>query len=103
MLMLLFSGYIGLWSLRHPDKVPPREPAVPLKAMLARLRLLAPVSLLIAGVIGSIYAGIATATEAATIGVIGAPLIAAARKSLTRARAEERRVGAACGRTGRYL
>ncbi|MBO1111042.1 TRAP transporter large permease [Bordetella petrii] len=85
MLMLLFSGYIGLWSLRHPDKVPPREPAVPLKAMLARLRLLAPVSLLIAGVIGSIYAGIATATEAATIGVIGALLIAAAGKSLTRA------------------
>jgi len=85
MLMLLFSGYIGVWSLRHPDKVPPREPAVPLMAMLARLRLLAPVSLLIAGVIGSIYAGIATATEAATIGVIGALLIAAAGKSLTRA------------------
>jgi len=84
LLMLLFSGYIGAWSLRHPDKVPPREPAVPLAAMLGRLRLLAPVTLLIAGVIGSIYAGIATATEAATIGVIGALAIAAAGKSLTR-------------------
>lgn len=82
MLMALFSGYIGLWSARNPSKVPAREPAVPLSEMLGRLRLLAPVVLLIAGVIGSIYAGIATATEAATIGVIGALLIAAFGKSL---------------------
>ena len=52
--------------------------------MLARLRLLLPVVALIAGVIGSIYAGIATATEAATIGVIGALAIAAWSKSLNR-------------------
>lgn len=83
MLMLLFSGYIGLWSLRNPDKVPPKEPAVPLGEMFARLKLLLPVVLLIAGVIGAIYTGLATATESATIGVIGSLLIAAAGKSLT--------------------
>lgn len=84
LLMALFSGYIGVWSLRNPARVPPCEPAVPWLAMLARLRLLLPVVALIAGVIGSIYAGIATATEAATIGVIGALAIAAWGKSLNR-------------------
>jgi len=83
MMMVLFSGYIALWSLRNPDKVPPPEPAIPFLQKLARLRLLLPVVLLIAGVIGAIYAGIATATEAATIGVVGALIIAALGKSLT--------------------
>ncbi|CFO93509.1 TRAP dicarboxylate transporter subunit DctM [Bordetella pertussis] len=82
--MALFSGYIGVWSLRNPARVPPREPAVPWLTMLARLRLLLPVVALIAGVIGSIYARIATATEAATIGAIGALAIAAWGKSLNR-------------------
>ena len=27
LLMLLFSGYIGWWSLRHPDRVPPPDAA----------------------------------------------------------------------------
>jgi len=83
MLMALFSGYIGLWSLRNPDKVPPPEPGVPLRAMIGRLRLLLPVIVLIIAVIGSIYAGIATATEAATLGVIGALAIAAWGRSLS--------------------
>jgi tripartite ATP-independent transporter DctM subunit len=26
LLMALFSGYIGWWSLRHPDQVPPADP-----------------------------------------------------------------------------
>jgi tripartite ATP-independent transporter DctM subunit len=43
------------------------------------------VTVLIVAVIGSIYAGIATATEAAAVGVLGALLIAAAGGSLTRA------------------
>ncbi len=83
MLMVLFSGYIAIWSLRHPDRVPPKNgPAVPLGERIKRLRLLAPVVLLIVAVIGSIYAGIATATEAATVGVAGALVIAAFGGSL---------------------
>jgi len=85
MMMVLFSGYIALWSLRHPGKVPRDTEHVGWAERFKRLRLLAPVVLLIAGVIGSIYAGIATATEAATIGVIGSLLIAGLGGSLDRA------------------
>lgn len=82
MMIFLFSGYIGLWSLRHPDRVPKEIEEISLREKLYRLRLLLPVVLLIAGVIGSIYAGIATATEAAVIGVIGSLFIAAVGRSL---------------------
>ncbi|MEO5696340.1 MAG: TRAP transporter large permease subunit [Burkholderiaceae bacterium] len=85
LLMVLFSGYIALWSLTHPRRVPPAPESVPLGERIKRLRLLAPVVALIAGVIGSIYTGVATATEAATIGVIGSLLIAALGGSLNRA------------------
>lgn len=72
LVMALFSGYISSWSLRHPEKTPPPEPTLPLRKRLYRSRRLIPVVLLIGAVIGSIYAGIATATEAAAVGVIGA-------------------------------
>ncbi|WP_349740615.1 TRAP transporter large permease [Roseateles cavernae] len=84
MMMLLFSGYIAIWSLRNPAKVPRDEERVGWAERFKRLRLLLPVVLLIAGVIGSIYAGIATATEAATIGVIGSLIIAGLGGSLGR-------------------
>jgi len=83
MLMLLFSAYIGLWSLRHPQRVPSDVEIISLKERLWRLRLLLPVVLLILAVIGSIYAGIATATEAAVIGVVGSLAIALVGGSLT--------------------
>ena len=85
MLMALFSGYIALWSLRNPAKVPRDTEQVGWAERFKRLRLLLPVVLLIVGVIGSIYAGIATATEAATIGVIGSLVIAGLGGSLGRA------------------
>ncbi len=47
-------------------------------------RHLIPVVLLIVAVLGSIYAGIATATEAAAIGTVGAMVISAAQGSLSR-------------------
>jgi tripartite ATP-independent transporter DctM subunit len=50
---------------------------------LANSRFLAPVMLLIIAVIGSMYLGYATATEAAAIGVIGALVLAASQGSLT--------------------
>lgn len=84
MMMVLFSGYIALWSLRHPERVPRETEQISWGERIKRLRLLAPVVALIVGVIGSIYVGIATATEAATIGVIGALLIAGLGGSLDR-------------------
>ncbi|MGG4605502.1 TRAP transporter large permease [Paenalcaligenes sp. Me131] len=82
MMIFLFSGYIALWSLRNPGGIPKEIEEITLREKLYRLRLLLPVVLLIAGVIGSIYAGIATATEAAVIGVIGSLIIAGVGRSL---------------------
>ncbi|MGR3629898.1 MAG: TRAP transporter large permease [Sulfitobacter sp.] len=82
MLMALFSGYIAIWAKMNPDGVPDPEPRMPLDERLRRLRMLLPVVGLIIGVIGSIYAGVATATEAAAIGVAGALIIAAFGRSL---------------------
>lgn len=83
MLMCLFSLYIAIWSLRHPDRVPADVENLTLGEKIRRLRLLLPVVLLIMAVIGSIYGGIATATEAAVLGVIGSLVIAAFGRSLS--------------------
>ena len=85
LLMMLFMGYTAIWSLLNPDKMPPAEPPVPFLEKVYRSRRLIPVALLIASVVGSIYGGIATPTEAATIGVIGALILAAVGGGLTRA------------------
>ena len=83
MIIALFMTYIVIWSWFNPKKMPPPEPPMPLWEKLKRLRLLIPVIVLIAAVIGSIYGGIATATEAATLGVVGSLVIAALSGSLT--------------------
>ena len=82
MLALLFSGYLVVWALRNPHLVPPADPRTSFAHKLRESRKLIPVLLLIAAVLGSIYAGIATATEAAALGVTGALLISAAQGSL---------------------
>jgi C4-dicarboxylate transporter DctM subunit len=83
MLIGLFMAYIAVWSWFNKSKMPPADPPMPLWEKLKRLRLLLPVIALIAAVIGSIYGGVATATEAATLGVVGSFLIAAISGSLT--------------------
>ena len=82
MLALLFSGYLIYWALRHPTLVPPADAHLSLGQKLRESRHLIPVVLLIVAVLGSIYSGIATATEAAAVGVLGALVISAAQGSL---------------------
>ena len=82
LLALIFSAYIALWSLRHADQIPPPDAPMSFRQKLSESRSLIPVVLLIAAVLGSIYAGIATATEAAGLGVVGALAISAAQGSL---------------------
>ncbi|MFM8737636.1 MAG: TRAP transporter large permease, partial [Betaproteobacteria bacterium] len=82
LLALLFSGYIALWALRHPDQIPPRDPPMGWMAKLRESSSLIPVVLLIVAVLGSIYAGIATATEAAAVGVLGALVLSSAQGSM---------------------
>ncbi|NKE67910.1 TRAP transporter large permease subunit [Ramlibacter sp. RBP-2] len=84
LLMLFFSGYTALWSIVHRDRMPPPGPSMPLRQKLYHSRRLVPVALLIASIIGSIYGGLATPTEAATIGVMGALALSAITGSLTR-------------------
>ncbi len=83
LLALVFMGYIVVWALRHPDQVPPADAALSLGGKLRESRHLIPVIALIALVLGSIYAGIATATEAAALGVAGSLLLAAVEGSLS--------------------
>jgi len=84
MLMVLFSGYIALWSMMNPKLTPPADPPMPFREKLKASGQLIPVVMLIAFVMGSIYFGWATATEAAVFGVIGALGLSAWGRTLTR-------------------
>ncbi len=83
LLALLFSGYLAVWALRYPQLVPPADAPMSLREKLRESRHLIPVMLLITAVLGSIYAGIATATEAAAVGVLGSLVISAVQGSLS--------------------
>ncbi|HMC14156.1 MAG TPA: TRAP transporter large permease subunit, partial [Albitalea sp.] len=78
----IFSAYLALWALRNPALIPPPDPPMSLREKLIESRNLIPVVLLIGAVLGSIYAGIATATEAAGLGVLGSLVISAVQGSL---------------------
>jgi len=76
MLVVLFSGFVAAWALLNPSQVPQAAGRMPLAARLAALRGLLPVVVLVAGVIGSIYLGVASPTDAAAVGVVLALLLA---------------------------
>ena len=76
MLMCLFMGYIIFWAWLNPTKVPPADIQMTFSEKIYNSRRLIPVVLLIVAVIGSIYAGYATPTEAAAVGVLGSLEIA---------------------------
>jgi len=80
----LFMAYVVAWHFLRPGQRPSPEPPMSLRKMIAEARFLIPVILLVTFVIGSMYLGFATATEAAAFGVIGALVLAAGQKSLTR-------------------
>ena len=82
MLACLFSGYIIYWALRHPEQVPAIDRHYTFMEKIRESGSLIPVVLLIAAVLGSIYAGIATATEAAAVGVVGAMVLSGVQGSL---------------------
>ncbi len=93
-LALLFMGYVAIVSRFSRDFHPQAEPAMPLIERIKNSRFLVPVILLILLVIGSMYLGFATATEAASFGVIGSLILAAAQRSLTWSTFSESLMGA---------
>ncbi|HEY0202002.1 MAG TPA: TRAP transporter large permease subunit [Burkholderiaceae bacterium] len=94
LLAVLFSGYIAFWAWRHPDQVPPPDQPMSLAEKLKESSSLIPVVVLIAAVLGSIYTGFATATEAAAVGVAGSLLLSAVQGSMNWAVFKESLLGA---------
>lgn len=81
-LAFLFMGYVALYSKFSGKFAPVEEPQMTFSEKVKNSRFLIPVLVLIAVVIGSMYLGVATATEAAAFGVVGSLILAASQKSL---------------------
>ena len=84
MIAIIFMSYVVIWSLLNKKDMPKIIEEFSFLEKLKRSRQLLPVILLILGVIGSIYTGIATATEAASLGVLGALILSFFQKSLNK-------------------
>lgn len=80
----LFMAYVAGWSFVRPSEVPTIANRMTFRQKIHESRFLIPIIILILVVIGSMYGGWATATEAASIGVIGAFVLAATQGSLTK-------------------
>ena len=83
MIALIFMSYVIIWSLINKDSMPKILEEYSFLEKLKKSKQLLPVIILILAVIGSIYTGIATATEAASLGVVGALILSYFQKSLT--------------------
>ncbi len=89
----IFSLYIAVWSMKNAHLIPPADAPMTFAEKVRESRSLIPVVLLIVAVLGSIYSGIATATEAAAIGVLGSLGISAAQGSMNWATFKESLMG----------
>ena len=94
LLASMFSGYLIVWSLMNPGKIPPTREQYTFMQKLYESRHLIPVVGLITAVLGSIYTGIATATEAAAVGVMGSFVLSAVQRSLSWATFKDSLMGA---------
>jgi tripartite ATP-independent transporter DctM subunit len=83
MISLMMIVYVYVYALLFPDAVPVVDKAATAAERWSATWRVAPTLLLIALVLGTIYGGIATPTEAAAIGAVGAAVIAAVRKQLS--------------------
>ena len=90
----LFMGYTMVWALLNPDKIPPAGPSMTFVQKLNASRNLLPVVALIGAVLGSVYSGLATATESAALGVVGALVLAAMQGSMSWKQFRESLLGA---------
>ncbi|MVA99166.1 TRAP transporter large permease subunit [Nitratireductor sp. CAU 1489] len=93
-LAAMFMGYVAIYARVSKRFDPKPEPVMSFAEKLANSRFLIPVILLILLVIGSMYLGFATATEAAAFGVLGSLVLAATQGSLNWATFTESLLGA---------
>ncbi|RRJ83593.1 TRAP transporter large permease [Aestuariirhabdus litorea] len=95
MLVTLFMGYTMIWAMFNKSELPQHDAEqISLGAKIKALRKLIPIVGLIGFVLGSIYGGLTTPTEAAALGVFGALILAAASGSLSRSSFMESLLGA---------
>ena len=83
MLVTLFMGYTAYWSLKHKDLSFQTITHYTWKEKWSSLTRLIPISILVFFILGSIYGGLTTPTEAAAFGVVGALALAISNRSLT--------------------
>ena len=84
MIALIFMFYVIIWSIINKKEMPTFNESFSFMEKIKGSSQLLPVIILIASVIGSIYAGVATATEAASLGVVGALILSFFQKTLTK-------------------
>ena len=84
MIAMFFMFYVIGWSMLNRNIMPKMEETFSFSQKIKQSGQLIPVIVLIVAVIGSIYAGIATATEAASLGVVGALILSFFQKSLNK-------------------
>ena len=94
MIALIFMTYVMIWSSINKKSMPTFKQDFSLMEKVRKSGKLIPVILLIVSVIGSIYTGIATATEAASLGVVGALILSYFQKSLSLRTFKESLLGA---------
>ena len=94
MIALIFMSYVIVWSLANHKIMPKVHETSSFLDKIKKSKQLLPVILLILGVIGSIYTGVATATEAASLGVVGALTLSYFQKSLNLKTFKESLLGA---------
>ena len=90
----LFSGYLAVWAVMNKRRIPLPDQVLSFGEKMRESRHLIPVVVLIAAVLGSIYSGVATATEAAAVGVVGSLILSAAQRSLNWATFRDSLMGA---------
>ena len=81
-LALLFMLYVGIWATINRKSMPAKDPELSLFEKMKNSRFLFPIFGLISFVIGSMYLGWATPTEAAAFGVLGGLFLSSLQGSL---------------------
>ena len=84
MIAIFFMFYVIGWSMLNKKIMPKMDETFSFSQKIKQSGQLIPIIVLIAAVIGSIYVGIATATEAASLGVVGALILSFFQKSLNK-------------------
>lgn len=84
LLAICYMSYLGLRTTIDSSKVPQENLSATWRERIVALRHIGPVLFLIIVVIGSMYGGFASPSEAAAVGVLGALIVSAAQGTLTR-------------------